>query len=182
MLALGPRSRAALGEHALTAFDGAFVATPLAARSSAIEHPAAASAAAPLPDPAAVSVVVPRRDPFAGGVAEPRAAATPQVSAVLAAVPPIPATLGVLPPNAGAGGTMLPPASAARVTAIVTGPHPFALVDEGGATRVVGTGERIAGETIAAIGLDGVRLANGTMLHVAPPESPTVPSEGRSLR
>jgi hypothetical protein len=169
MLALGPRSRAALGAVAFIAFAGAFVATPLAARSSAGEQPADGPATSPIPEPPSVAVIVPRRDPFAGGVpAVPAAAAAPIASGALGAVPPIPAALGVLPPNAGASGIALPFGSPARVTAIVTGPHPFALVDEGGTTRVVGTGERIGAATIAAIGPDGVRLTNGTTLHVGP--------------
>jgi hypothetical protein len=178
VLALAPRNRAALSALALAAFAGAFIATPLAARSSDVEHAATAPPATPLPEPSVVAIIVPRRDPFAGGVPEPRAAATPNASAALAAVPSIPAALGVLPPNAGANGIVLPFSSAARVTAIVTGPHPFALVDEGGATRVVGTGERIAGEAIAAIGIDGVRLANGTTLRVAPRGSTADPPTG----
>jgi hypothetical protein len=172
VLALSPRSRAALGAVALVAFAGAFVATPLAARSSAVEPSAAGPTASPRAEPDDVAVVVPRRDPFAGGVPALRAAAAPITSGALGAMPPIPAALGVLPANAGAGGIASPFASPARITAIVTGPHPFALVDEGGTTRVVGTGERIGADTIAAIGTDGVRLANGTMLRVASAGSP----------
>ena len=168
LLALGPRSRAALGAVAFGAFAGAFVATPLTAHSSAVDRSGGAPPASPVAEPAAVAVIVPRRDPFAGGAPAERPATAPVASGTLGAVPPIPAALSVLPPNAGASGNALPFASAARVTAIVTGPHPFALVDEGGTTRVVGPGERIGAETIAAIGADGVRLANGTTLRVAP--------------
>ncbi len=166
MLALGPRSRAALSAIAFAACAGAFAATPPAARSS-IEARPTAPAPSTRPEPPVVAIA-PHRDPFAVDASTARAARAPSMSAALAALPPIPATLGVLPPNAGASGMVVPFAARATVTAIVTGPHPFALVDEGGSTRIVGTGERIGAETVAAIGIDGVSLANGTTLRVAP--------------
>jgi hypothetical protein len=172
VLALGPRSRSALGALALVAVAGAFVATPLAARSSAVDAAAAGTTmAAPTAEARSVAVILPRRDPFAGGLPTEHAAATPSAAGALSALPPLPAALGVLPPNAGALGAVSPFVSTARVTAIVTGPHPFALVDEGGSTRVVATGERIGTETIAAIGAAGVRLANGRTLRIASADS-----------
>jgi hypothetical protein len=172
VLAISPRNRSALSALALVAFAGAFVATPLAARSSAVETAAAGTTtAAPDVEARTVAVILPRRDPFTGGLPTERAAATPSAAGALGALPSLPAALGVLPANAGARGAVLPFASTARVTAIVTGPHPFALVDEGGSTRVVGIGERIGTETIAAIGADGVRLASGQTLRVASADS-----------
>lgn len=177
MLALGPRSRAALSAVAFAACAGAFAATPPAARSSSETPPAAGPQPSRRPDPPVVAIA-PRRDPFAADASVARADLAPSTPAALVALPPIPATLNVLPPNAGASGNVAPFAAAATVTAIVTGPHPFALVDEGGSTRVVGTGEQIGAETVAAIGIDGVRLANGTTLRVAPAGSPPARPSG----
>ena len=91
----------------------------------------------------------------------------------------IPRALGPLPPNAGAMNAQLPfVAQTARVTAVVTGAHPFALVEDAGTTRLVTVGDRIAGELIAAIDGRGVRLANGRLLAVAPAATPVNPGSG----
>jgi hypothetical protein len=103
----------------------------------------------------------------------------------------VPAVLGPLPPNAGAPRAASPfgapppfgapspfAAPPVRVTAVVTGAHPFALVDEPGTTRLVTVGDRVAGQTIAAITADGIRLANGAVLTVAPGSSPVLPDHG----
>jgi hypothetical protein len=80
----------------------------------------------------------------------------------------IPPALGPLPPNAGAGEPFPFAAEPVRVEALITGRHPFALVDDGGATRIVAPGDRLAGETIAAITAGGIRLADGRSIVVAP--------------
>lgn len=61
---------------------------------------------------------------------------------------------------------------------MVTGTHPFALLDDGVTTRVVTIGDRIDGLVILAITAAGVRLADGTMLTMAatPPTGPSSPS------
>jgi hypothetical protein len=90
-------------------------------------------------------------------------------------LPPIPAALRALPPNAGAPNGAFPfaagPRTTATVSAVITGPHPFALVDDGGATRMLTIGDRIAGEQVVAIDATGVRLSSGTVLRVARPIS-----------
>lgn len=50
------------------------------------------------------------------------------------------------------------------VTAIVTGPSPHALVDDGEHVRVVGVGDMLAGSRVLAIDGSGIRLQNGTLL------------------
>lgn len=50
------------------------------------------------------------------------------------------------------------------ITAVVTGPSPRALVDDGDRVRVVGVGDRLAGSRVAAISGAGVRLRNGLLL------------------
>ena len=178
MFVLDRANRALLAAGAFAAFGAAFVTTPIIARGAAAgmmgdSQPHLAARAART-DPADV---VPRRDPFAGGdiAAARRDAMPPQSHAAMAAMPalpPVPAALRALPPNAGAGASPFPfasgPSTAATVTAIVTGAQPFALIDDGGATRVLTVGDRIGGDTIAAIGTGGVRLTGGTVLRIAP--------------
>jgi hypothetical protein len=178
MFALHAASRTLLAAAAFTAFGGAFVTTPLVARGDAGVVPDPVAPVAPQPASTAFADIVPRRDPFAGGDA-PAAHATgspPQAPVAMPAIPPlppipgepllphIPAALRALPANAGAGDGAFPFASGARgsavVTAVITGPHPYALVDEAGTTRVL-TG--------------GVRLAHGTLLPVARASGPMPP-------
>jgi hypothetical protein len=170
-------SRMLLALCAFGAFAGSFVTAPSVAGSA----PGVAALPIPLAAPHAVpstfAVVEPRRDPFAG---EPRAGKTAAtVSAFPSVAPALPSLTGIsaaiqpLPPNAGAAGAGLPFGPQPRVTAVVTGRHPFALVDEAGTTRVVTVGDRIDGDTIAGIDAVGVRLERGAMLPVAPPAPPT---------
>ncbi|HEV2737770.1 MAG TPA: hypothetical protein VGU66_04230 [Candidatus Elarobacter sp.] len=175
MFELDAASRALLAAAAFTAFGTAFVTTPIVARSDAVAVVEPARTSASLAPRTVFADVVPRRDPFAGGDAPARASMSPpQAQIAVAANPPlpqIPAALRPLPPNAGVGDGTFPFASgtriAAAVTAVITGPHPFALVDEAGTTRVLTVGDRIGGDAIVAIGADGVRLSGGTVLAVA---------------
>jgi hypothetical protein len=177
MFALHAGSRALLAAAAFAAFGAAFVTTPIVARG---EPGTVAEPQAPFASPVvrtALADVPPRRDPFAGGdTLAPRSnmpeAHVPIAMPAIPAFPQIPAALRALPPNAGAGDGAFPfasgPRTAAIVTAVITGPHPFALVDEGGTTRVLTVGDRISGDAIAAIGAAGVRLSDGTTLAIAP--------------
>ena len=176
MFALDAASRAVLAATAFAAFGAAFVTTPLVARGEAGIIVDPMPSVVPLPARATLADIVPRRDPFAGDdtpVARSDAPLSSGSSAMplIAPLPQIPAALHALPPNAGAAGATFPFATGthagATVTAVITGPHPFALVDEGGATRVLAIGDRIDGEAIVAIDADGVRLSAGTMLAVA---------------
>ena len=176
MFALDTASRAALAAAAFAAFGAAFVTTPMMARGDAGVAIAALPSGTSLPRRAALADVPLRRDPFAGADASAaRPAAVPPQSQlampVIPTLPRIPAALRPLPPNAGARDAGFPFATGARttaaVTAVITGPHPFALVDDGGTTRMLTVGDRIAAETIVAIGADGVRLSSGDTLAVA---------------
>jgi hypothetical protein len=175
MFALDTASRALLAAAAFVAFGAAFVTTPIVARGEAGAVADAVPAAASLAPRTVFVDVIPRRDPFAGGDVTARTG-IPGLQAHVSgpAMPPlpqIPAALRALPPNAGAGDGTFPFASttrtAATVTAVITGPHPFALVDEAGTTRMLTIGDRIGGEPIAAIDANGVRLSGGTTLAVA---------------
>jgi hypothetical protein len=167
MFVLGQAERVALGALALAAFAGAFATTPIIARSAAIPPVSTMPSVAPIaerPEP----VVTPRRDPFAGGVT---ATPAPQSASTLPPIPAIPALLRPLPPNAGAGGTPLT-FSGIRVTAVISGRHPFALVEDGGVTRMVTVGETLDETRVDAIDSDGLRLADGRLLHVEDDHAP----------
>jgi hypothetical protein len=207
MRRLGRYSRALAAGASFAAFAGAFVTTPIVVRGAAEPQVTAMPVVRPIPAPSAVALILPRRDPFAGDEPRAVATTPSNGSAPAAAVPPplspfpgpaipgaampgtalpgtapsglrIPATLGPLPPNAGAINAPPPfAAQTARVTAVVTGAHPYALVDDAGTTRIVTVGDHIASDAIAAITAGGVRLANGRMLTVAP-ASPMSPGSG----
>ena len=156
---------------AFAAFTGAFVTAPFIAGGMAVtpQPPRPLAMTAKTPDTIAVVV---HRDPFSGPpealpphttmqVAYPTAppfsvrSPVPGVSggSLLMSMPPTPRFPRATPP---------PP----HVTAIVTGPHPVALVDLRGTMRVVGVGDRIAGATVVGIDFSGVRLTNGTTLRM----------------
>jgi hypothetical protein len=184
---------------AFAAFAGSFVTTPIVARGAAGSHPMNTPVVRALPAPSIAGVVLPRRDPFTGDPSRavaatplasvPNAASTSVASPAMPVFSAIPPALRPLPPNDGVASAAPPfgrPPSAlpaliattARVTAVVTGARPFALVDEAGTTRLVTVGDRIAGETIAAITADGIRLARGAVLAVAPVSSPNRSDSG----
>ena len=179
MLALHRSSRVALGAAALAAFSAAYVTTPIVARSqsgSLVDR--VPERTSPAPEPRAV-IVEPRRDPFTGA---PVAAAAPGPAMPrepAARMPSVPAAIGPLPPNAGAGSGPFPLATALRVTAVMTGAHPFALVDEGGTTRILTIGDAFGGAVIAAIRVDGVHLASGAIVPLAASASAQIlPTDG----
>jgi hypothetical protein len=179
MFALNRSSRALLATSAFAAFAGAFVTAPLVARGAADDHIVRTAPAPPAATAGAFALVVPRRDPFAGDPpAAPSSPPTALMSPIISTPPAseIPAAIRPLPPNAGAAGSALPFAAPPRITAVVTGDHPFALLDEGGTTRVVTVGDRIDGVVIRAITATAVRLADGTMLAVAATPSTGAPS------
>jgi hypothetical protein len=176
---LGSVSRVLLAASAFGAFACAFAGVPLGARGAAGMEPASP----PLPpahQSAPPSIALPHRDPFAGG--EP---AVPPREPTLSATPvpaiAIPATLGPLPPNAGAGGVPFPfGAETVRVRAVITGPRPFALVEDAGTTRLVTLGDVVSGDAIAAITAGGVRLTHGRTIAVAHAAPAAQPSSGGS--
>jgi hypothetical protein len=195
------RSRAALTFAAFAAFAGAYVTTPITARSAADAPPVIAPLPTPTPRASPYAVVLPRRDPFAGAPDTTAARPARSDDARLSTQFPLatwPHGLAPLPPNAGAtamsplyatpGARPLSAAArslsaaaqplAARVTALVTGPHPYALVDDGGTTRLVTLGDRIGDTMVAAISASGVRLADGRRLPLvtAPGPVPSAPS------
>jgi hypothetical protein len=191
MFALDAVSRAVLAAGAFAAFGAAFVTTPMVARGEAGAVADPTPFIAPLHVRTALADVVPQRDPFAGGdmpATRPNAASpqTPIAMPAMPALPQIPAALRALPPNAGAGDTPFAVApmtpTNAIVTAVVTGPHPLALVDEGGTTRILTVGDRVDGEPIAAIDAAGIRLSGGRIFGVARASEASAPTPPTTLR
>ena len=160
MFALDRASRTIVAGAAFAAFTGAFVTSPFIAGGTAGRpqppHPPAVVAKAP--DPIAVVV---HRDPFSGppDAVLPHATAPPAYptlppSLARSSEPPTPQPPRATPP---------PP----RLTAVVTGTRPVALVELHGTTRVVAVGDRIDGTVVVAIDAGTIRLANGTALRIA---------------
>lgn len=179
MLRLGPRSRGALAAAGLTAFALAYATTPLLAGDNgtplAAETPLVRTVT---PVSVSAAAVSPRRDPFAG-IPEPQGTAAPSAAAAapaptlppLPSLPTIPGAIGILPPNAGAA-LGPPPRDDVRVTALVTGAHASAIVEERGKIRVVTLGDDLAGERVTAIDAAGVHVTDGTTYHIAPASQP----------
>jgi hypothetical protein len=49
---------------------------------------------------------------------------------------------------------------------VVTGAHPYALIERAGIHSIEGLGDRIGNSTIRTIDIDGVRLSSGERLSV----------------
>ncbi|HEX3463173.1 MAG TPA: hypothetical protein VHS78_03855 [Candidatus Elarobacter sp.] len=206
MIALHRSGRTVIAVAAFASFAGAYLTTPLAARGAAGALPTVTPLGTPLPSPTAFAFVLPRRDPFAGepsaagASSHAQSAGTQSLAATqaqrsiqrtTAATAPdsptaqIPAGLVPLPPNLGAS-NLSPPFAApvarlqptARVIAVVTGSHPFALIDEGGTTRLVTLGDRVGDDVVRAISAAGIRLANGATLRLASDPPPATPAHG----
>lgn len=162
-------SRAAIVAAALACFSGAFALAPITARSAG-NSPFAVNDRT-LPEPLsvqAVAVIAPHRDPFASA---PDADAPPLQMTSL--VPRIPATIGGLPSNLTGMIPLIPGspnlvsrAETTRVSAVVTGAHPYALVVENNETILKAIGDTIDGSRITGITMDGVRLEGGNLRRV----------------
>ncbi len=162
---LDPFSRTAIVGFSALCIGGAFAFAPIRARGSVAESVAAPARVAYGAVAAAPEAV--RRDPFT----EPAAIPPPASSNAALALPHPSAAVGPLPPNLSDDGIPAMPGTAAagvRITAIVTGAHPYALIDAGGVHTIKGLGDRIGGVPIDAIDLDGIRLHDGTHLAVDP--------------
>jgi hypothetical protein len=139
------------------------------------------SAAVPRPLPRLIVIadervappVMVRRDPFA----EPAPLGTlvaPPPARTLASdqTEPLPSNLAndTIPALPGSAPDPVP--GSPRVTAIVTGPHPYAMLETGGVHELKGLGDPVGGVAIVAIAIDGVRLRDGRRLAVDPAARP----------
>jgi hypothetical protein len=165
---LDPFSRGAIVGLAALCVAGTFALDPLRVRGSVFEAVAPRIAlTAPTRQAAFVSIA---RDPFA----EPAAPSAPVTS--VPAAPPLadasgerlPSNLAndVIPALPGAPSASAGAGAAAHVTAVVTGAHPYALVENDGVHEIKGIGDRIGGIPVTAIDLDGIRLQSGARLTV----------------
>lgn len=75
----------------------------------------------------------------------------------------------ILPANHGSAGSPVQVTAQGNpsITAIVTGPSPRALIDDGAHVRMVGVGDALAGSRILAIDAAGIHLENGTVMPFA---------------
>lgn len=140
-----PGSRELLAACALCCFACAFVLAPSGVRSQLAAPVRASDAGAVQRPPAAASAIPVEGDAFA-----PRSAADDD---------PTPAPAHV-------AGAILQPS--ARVTAIVTGARPTALVEIGPSVRAVSVGDVLGGSRVAFITDDAVELSNGERLSLIP--------------
>jgi hypothetical protein len=107
--------------------------------------------------------VLPMRDPFGG---DPALVSPAPASPPARVVPfPILGSVPVTAPPAFAQG-----ATGTRVTATVTGAHPYAVLEGGGGSaRIVTVGDTIGASSVVAIDAEGLHLADGTTISVAHP-------------
>jgi hypothetical protein len=166
---LDPFSRGAIVALLALCAAGAFVLAPVRVRSSIETAQQRALASVVTATPSGTDTIVAiQRDPFAEPV-------TGQMTAVLARAPGMPhGPIGALPSNLSSdtipsmpGGEPIPAFEAPRITAIVTGAHPYVMLDTGGVHEIKGIGDRVHGIAIVSIDIDGIRLQSGERLTVA---------------
>lgn len=186
MISLDRNQRSALVVAAVLCFIGAFAGTPLHARGALSDgapiRTAGESASSPF---IPLVVIAVQRDPFSGNdETETRAERL---------IPPLP--VGVLPqlPNNLTGGSIpgipIPGqesiSNGVRVEAVMIGPHPFAMISQGSSNQIVSIGERVSGQRIRTITIDGVHFFNGRFMPVAAakdiPDHFTLPLPGGPL-
>ena len=148
---------------AVGCFIGAVALTPSEVRSR-LNPGIAAPDAIPAETVAPVAVVSPNGDPFVARADDDDDHTAPAVREP--ALPAALARIGPLPPNAGA----FPFVWNGRpdevvVRAVVVGPHPSALVDDGGTTHLLTVGDPVAGSSVVAIDAGGVVLGDRRRLH-----------------
>jgi hypothetical protein len=159
-LTLARARRPLLGVAALLCFAAAAVLAPSDVRSQLdpARHDITAEPAPHAETP--LTPIVPAGDAFA-----PRAVVDDDARPA----PPQPPALR-LPrlPQAGLPIASTVPVMHLRITAIATGAHPTAIVEDGGDARLVAIGDALDGSRITAIGDDAIALANGRRLSLEP--------------
>jgi hypothetical protein len=164
---LDPVSRIAIVALSGLCATWAFTSTPARARDAAefiaaIPHVSSAAATS-----AAVAPVAIVRDPFATPTASQIGGNVPPLAGN-GKIEPLPSNLAsdIIPAMPGTGASAGAPSGGARVTAVVTGLHPYAMVEVSGIHAIKGIGDRVGGVPVVAIDLDGIRLANGARIAV----------------
>jgi hypothetical protein len=153
-------NRAALVAGSIACFASAILLWPAGVRSQLdVQTRERPLTPAPRAEPSLLAVA-PEGDAFA-----PRAVVDdepPPVRPPARALPPLPA---VRP-----GAALQRSTAVTHVTAIATGEYPTAVVEAGGAPRIVSVGDPLDGSTIAAIDDDAIRLSDGRRLSLEAPE------------
>jgi hypothetical protein len=177
---LDTASRTAIVGIAAFSLVGAFALVPARARGAVdLSSPQqVAFVAAPQFDPPPIAIEI-ERDPFESG--KPAAIPTPESGApasTLASasslanrdIGPLPSNLpaSIIPAVPGDPGAT---SQSTRVTAIVTGAHPYAMLETAGDHVIKGIGDRVGGKPIVAIDIRGVSLAGGERLSVVAGDS-----------
>jgi hypothetical protein len=169
---LDPISRGAIVGSTALCLAAAVALAPTVARSAISPLVYAAPDLPRINDDAADTTLPIGRDPFAA----PAPSAAPAVASPAPLWTPS-ATLGVptLPSNLAEDAIPLMPgatspavADGTRVTAVVTGSPPYAIIERSGRHDIKGIGDRIGQATIVGIDLAGVRLSDGTRLPLDP--------------
>ena len=189
---LDPFSRAAIVTMSVACIAGAVALAPARARGWVPGSQPISLAAVDRLGHTDVADTQVRRDPFSGEPADdgvvpktpqaglpaaPLSASTsPNAAPALSGssltqtgIPILPGNLGAnaIPTVPGdAGGAPAPP----RVTAVVTGRRSYAMLNDAGTTEIRGVGDRLEGVPITAIDINGITLAGGRRLIVAPDE------------
>jgi hypothetical protein len=161
-----PHNRRWIVAASLACFVAAYALTPSEVRSRASTRFSPAARPSPVVAAARLAPLPASGDPFVPQLADDASASAP-----LPARPPVDvdalSRIGPLPANLGA--TSSPLLFAVRRDAYVSaialgGPHPSALIVDGGISHVVGVGTLVDGATVSGIDVDGVRLTDGRTL------------------
>lgn len=177
---LDTASRTAIVGIAAFCVVGAFALVPARARGvldlTSPQRPAFVAAPQFNPPPIAIEV---ERDPFESD--KPAAIPTPGSRTTPSTIANAPSLanrdIGPLPSNLPASvipavpGDPVATSQTTRVTAIVTGAHPYAMLETAGDHVIKGIGDRIGDKPIVAIDIGGVSLAGGERLTVVAGES-----------
>jgi hypothetical protein len=154
--------RPLFGAAALLCYAAAIVLTPTGVRSQ-LDSRVGPAQITDIPIDQAPRAIAPERDAFA-----PQASVDDDQQPVFPSPPPQLSRL-LLPHVAPAPA---PITVTSRVTAVVTGTNPTAIVDSGGESRLVSLGDALDGSTIVAITNDAVVLGNGKRLTLQPAATP----------
>lgn len=175
---LDPFSRGAIVMLSALSVAATLSLAPIRARSS-IDSGHLALLSAPMPVAAnTVPIEAIRRDPFA----MPTATQTQPAHDVSLPPParrfagdeiePLPSNVGDDAIPAVPGSVPQSASDAGRVTAVVTGAHPYAMVNTRGVHEIKGIGDLVDGSAVIAIDMTGIRLQNGTRLTVDAADRP----------
>ena len=158
-------NRSALAAGSIACYASAIFLWPAGVRSQLDVQPRPGAVATPRAEPS-LAAIAPEGDAFA-----PRAVVDDDPPPVRLAAQILPPLRAVRPSFEQHSRVALERSAAVtHVTAIATGTYPTAIVESGGAPRIVNVGDPLDGSTIAAIDDNAIQLANGRRLYLEPPD------------